>query len=133
MGWGDYRHASEPLLYGWFGEGHRKIKDRTQTTVWQIDRESSLRHPTQKPVALFSRGLRNSTIRGELVLDAFVGSGTTLIACEQLGRICYAMEIEPKYCDVVVQRWQTYTGKSAQRIAVVSEKIPGPAEVTTNA
>src|SRR3972149_676271 len=51
MGWGDYRHASEPLLYGWIGEGHRKIKDRPQTTVWQIDRESSLRHPTQKPVA----------------------------------------------------------------------------------
>lgn len=127
MGWGDYRHASEPLLYGWLGEGHRKIKDRTQTTVWQIDRESSLRHPTQKPVALFSRALRNSTIRGERVCDVFVGSGTTLIACEQLGRICYAMEIEPKYCDVVVTRWEQYTGKKARRVpaatAPVSEEV----------
>jgi site-specific DNA-methyltransferase (adenine-specific) len=122
MGWGDYRHASEPLLYGWIGEGHRKIKDRTQTTVWQIDRESSLRHPTQKPVALFSRALRNSTIRGENVADVFVGSGTTMIACEQHGRRCFAMEIEPKYCDVVVERWQTYTRRTAEQI-----RPPAPA------
>jgi len=125
MGWGDYRHASEPLLYGWIGEGHRKIKDRTQTTVWQIDRESSLRHPTQKPVALFSRALRNSTIRGERVLDCFVGSGTSLIACEQLGRICYAMEIESKYCDVVVQRWEQYTAKRAELIRPASPVAEG--------
>jgi DNA modification methylase len=122
MGWGDYRHASEPLLYGWIGEGHRKIKDRTQTTVWQIDRESSLKHPTQKPCALFSRALRNSTIRGENVADVFVGSGTTMIACEQLGRRCFAMEIEPKYCDVVVERWQTYTRRTAEQI-----RPPAPA------
>ncbi|HUU44366.1 MAG TPA: DNA modification methylase [Acidobacteriota bacterium] len=118
MGWGDYRHASEPMLYGWVGQGHRKITDRTQTTVWQIDRESSLKHPTQKPVALISRALRNSTIRGESVLDPFVGSGTTIIACEQLGRRCFAMEIEPKYCDVVVERWETYTGKKAELVRV---------------
>jgi DNA modification methylase len=116
MGFGDYRHRSEPLLYGWIGEGHRRIKDRTQTTVWEVDRESSLKHPTQKPCALFSRALRNSTIRGENVADVFIGSGTTLIACEQLGRRCFAMEIEPKYCDVVVQRWETYAGKRAERI-----------------
>ena len=124
MGWGDYRHASEPLLYGWIGDGHRKITDRTQTTVWQIDREASLRHPTQKPVALFSRALRNSTIRGERVLDPFVGSGTTLIACEQLGRRCFAMEIEPKYCDVAVKRWETYTGKKAELIGQIPTERP---------
>ena len=117
MGWGDYREQHEPMLYGWIGKGHRKIKDRTQTTVWHIDREGDYRHPTQKPVALISRALRNSTIRGENVLDPFVGSGSTLIACEQLGRRCFAMEIEPKYCFVVVRRWETYTGNKAQLVA----------------
>ena len=117
MGWGDYREQHEPILYGWIGNGHRKIKDRTQTTVWHIDREGDYRHPTQKPVALISRALRNSTIRGERVLDPFVGSGSTLIACQQLGRRCFAMEIEPKYCDVVVRRWETYTGNKTQLVA----------------
>jgi len=116
MGWGDYRERHEALLYGWIGENHRKIKDRTQTTVWEIDREGNYRHPTQKPVALFSRALRNSTIRGENVWDGFVGSGTTLIACEQLGRCCFAMEIEPKFCDVCVGRWENYTGKKAELV-----------------
>jgi DNA modification methylase len=116
MGWGDYREQHEAILYGWIGEGHRRIRDRTQTTVWQIDREANYQHPTQKPVAIISRALRNSTVRENCVLDPFVGSGTTLIACEQLGRRCFAMEIEPKYCDVVVQRWETYTGNTAELI-----------------
>ncbi len=133
MGWGDYRHASEPLMYGWIGEGHRRIKDRTQTTVWQIDRESSLRHPTQKPVALFSRALRNSTIRGENVADIFIGSGTTIIACEQLGRRCFAMEIEPKYCDVVVRRWEEYTGRTAERIPKPVTRASFSEEVSASA
>ena len=114
MGWGDYREQHECLLYGWIGEGHRRIQDRTQTTVWQIDREGDYHHPTQKPVALISRALRNSTVRGERVLDPFAGSGTTLIACEQLGRYCLATEIEPKYCDVIVKRWENYTGQKAK-------------------
>jgi site-specific DNA-methyltransferase (adenine-specific) len=84
--------------------------------VWQIDREGDYRHPTQKPVALFSRALRNSTIRGERVWDGFVGSGTTIIACEQLGRRCYAMELEPKYVDVCVARFEQYTGRKAELI-----------------
>ncbi len=130
MGWSDYREQHECLLYGWIGEGHRRIKDRTQTTLWHIDREGNYRHPTQKPVALLSRALRNSTIRGERVCDAFAGSGSTLIACEQLGRICYAMEIEPKYCDVVVTRWEQYTGRKAERIpatvAPVLEEVTDP-------
>jgi DNA modification methylase len=117
MGWGDYREQHEPILYGWIGKGHRKITDRTQTTVWPIDRGGDYQHPTQKPVALMSRALRNSTIRGENVLDPFVGSGTTLIACEQLGRRCFAMEIDPKYCDVVVRRWETYTSIQGQLFA----------------
>lgn len=116
MGHQDFRERHECLLYGWVGEGHRRVKDRRETTVWEIDREGNYRHPTQKPVALFSRALRNSTIRGEKVWDGFLGSGTTLIACEQLGRRCFAMELEPKYVDVCVQRWEQYTGKKAQLI-----------------
>jgi DNA modification methylase len=83
------------------------------------------RHPTQKPVALISRVLRNSTVRGEVALDPFAGSGTTLIACEQLGRRCLSMEIEPKYCDVIVQRWENYTGKKARilRDEVTQEEV----------
>lgn len=126
MGWQDYRERHECLLYGWIGEGHRKIKDRTQTTVWEIDREGNYRHPTQKPVALFSRALRNSTIRGERVLDPFIGSGTTIIACEQLGRRCYGIELEPKYVDVAVQRWEQYTGRKAERIRESSTKDAPP-------
>ncbi|MBU1319379.1 MAG: DNA modification methylase [candidate division Zixibacteria bacterium] len=114
MGWQDYREQHEAILYGWIGEGHRKIRDRTQTTVWQIDREGDYQHPTQKPVALISKALRNSTVRDDFVLDPFVGSGTTLIACEQLGRRCFAMEVEPKYCDVVIRRWEICTGNKAR-------------------
>ena len=124
MGHQDFRERHECLLYGWCGEGHRRVRDRRETTVWEIDREGSYKHPTQKPVALFSRALRNSTIRGECVLDPFVGSGTTMIAYEQLGRRCFALEIEPKYCDVVVQRWSQYTGKKAQRIPAIVAAVP---------
>lgn len=127
MGWQDYREQHECLLYGWIGNGHRKLRDRTQTTLWQIDREGNYIHPTQKPVSLFSRALRNSTVRGEIVSDVFVGSGTSIIACEQLGRRCFAMELEPKYCDVVVQRWEAYTGKKARRIPLQqSEPVEQP-------
>jgi DNA modification methylase len=128
MGWGDYREQHEAILYGWIGDGHRRIKDRTQTTVWQIDREGDYQHPTQKPVALISRALRNSTVRGESTLDCFAGSGSTLIACEQLGRRCYALEIEPKYVDVIVERWETYTGKKAE---LVRDELNESREVTT--
>jgi DNA modification methylase len=77
--------------------------------------------------------LRNSTIRGEAILDPFVGSGTTLIACEQLGRRCYAIELEPKYVDVVVERWESYTGKKAERIpASQSEPVQEVTSVAAN-
>lgn len=113
MGWGDYREQYEAILYGWIGDGHRKITDRTQTTVWSVDRESNYRHPTQKPVSLISRAIRNSTVRGEVILDLFGGSGTTLIASEMLGRICCMMEMDPKYCDVIVERWERQTHQKA--------------------
>lgn len=116
MGHQDFRERHECLLYGWVGEGHRRVKDRRETTVWEVDREGNYRHPTQKPVALFSRALRNSTIRGERVWDGFIGSGTSIIACEQLGRKCYGLELEPKYCDVAVKRWENYTGRKAELV-----------------
>jgi site-specific DNA-methyltransferase (adenine-specific) len=116
MGWSDFRHGFEPLMYGWIGDGHRKIKDRTQTTVWHIEREGNYRHPTQKPVALLSRALRNSTVRGEIVADVFAGSGSSMIACEQLGRRCFAMELDARYCDVIVKRWETYTAQKARLV-----------------
>jgi len=133
MGHQDFREKHECLLYGWIGDGHRRVRDRRETTVWEIDREGNYRHPTQKPVALFSRALRNSTVRGENVLDCFAGSGTTMIACEQLGRRCFAMELEPKYCDVVVSRWEKYTGKRAQRVIAAAESAPAPIGVATDA
>jgi DNA modification methylase len=116
LGHGDYRHRSEPILYGWRGEGHRRITDRTESTVWEIPREPNLHHVSQKPVALLSRAIRNSTVRGELVLDPFIGSGSTLICCEQLGRRCFALELDPRYCDVCVARWEKYTGRKAELI-----------------
>ena len=73
-------------------------------------------HPTQKPVAVMSRGIKNSSLRNQTVLDLFGGSGTTLIACEQLDRICYMMEIDSHYCDVIIDRWEAYTGQKAEKL-----------------
>ena len=73
-------------------------------------------HPTMKPVSLFARLIRNSTQRGEVVLDPFGGSGTTVIACEQLGRKARCIELDPHYCDVIIQRWEALTGKTARRV-----------------
>lgn len=116
MGRQDYHWKHEPCLYGWReGASHGWYTDRKQTTVLEFDRPSrSEDHPTMKPVALFAYQIGNSTAPQGLVYDSFLGSGTTLIAAEQLGRTCYGMEISPAYCDVVVKRWETLTGKSAQ-------------------
>ena len=111
----DYNYQHEPFLYGWnkthkfYGKG--KFKN---TSVWKIDRPTkSKEHPTMKPVELFAEILNNATENGDVVLDTFSGSGTTLIACEQLGRKCRAMELDPKYCDVIIKRWETLTGEKA--------------------
>jgi DNA modification methylase len=86
-------------------------------SVWSFgkDAAASYVHPTQKPVALAAEAVDKTTQKGETVLDLFLGSGTTLIACEQLGRRCYGMEISPAYCDVIVERWENLTGKQAVR------------------
>jgi site-specific DNA-methyltransferase (adenine-specific) len=115
MGRQDYHWQHEPCLYGWKeGASHLWASDRKQTTILDFDRPSrSENHPTMKPVALFEYQLLNNTKGGDIVLDSFGGSGTTLIAAEKNGRVARLMELDPKYVDVIVQRWQEFTGKQA--------------------
>ena len=128
MGWQDYRAQHEPILYGWKeGKGsHYYCGDRSKTTVWQIgrDAQASYVHPTQKPVALPGEAIANSSKPGDTVLDLFGGSGSTLVACEQTGRVNRSMELDPKYCDVIIRRWQQYTGQRAVH-AITGEPFPG--------
>ena len=111
----DYHWQAEPIFYGWVpNAAHRYRGGRQQTTVWNIDRpQKSPEHPTMKPVELVERAVENSSDAGHVVYDPFLGSGTTMIACERLGRRCYAMEIEPRYVDVAVKRWGAFTGLKA--------------------
>lgn len=113
----DYQSQHEPCLYGWVeGAPHRFYGDRKQVSVWQFDKESIAGHTTPKPVDLVCRAINNSSQKGQVVLDLFLGSGSTLIAAEKTGRTCYGMELDPKYCDVIVKRWEDFTGKKAQRV-----------------
>lgn len=115
LGRGDYHWQHEPILYGWApGEAHVWYGDRTQTTVLEFDRPTrSTSHPTMKPVGLVEYCIGNSSLQGDRVLDLFGGSGTTLLACENTGRKAYTMELDPRYCDVIVARWKAVTGKKA--------------------
>lgn len=111
---GDYQSIHEPCLYGWFDNGtHRFFGDRKQTSVWQFDRKSIEGHTTPKPIGFICKALENSSKKNEKVLDLFGGSGSTLIACEQLDRTCYMMELDPKYCDVIIKRYENLTGEKA--------------------
>jgi hypothetical protein len=112
-----YREAT-PVHYGWRkGAAHYFTDDRTLDTVWEIDRpKASREHPTMKPVELVERALLTATRRRDLVLDPFVGSGTTIIAAENTRRTAYAMDIDPRYAQVAIERWQAYTGKRATRL-----------------
>jgi DNA modification methylase len=117
FGRSDYHWQHEPILYGWRdGAGHQFFGERNQGTTWTIDRpmRSEKEHPTQKPVALPAKAIRNSSKGMDILFEPFAGAGSTIIAAEQLGRRCYGLEIEPRYCDVVVQRWEKLTGKKAE-------------------
>ena len=118
MGRQDYHWKHEPCLYGWKeGASHLWASDRKQTTVLEFDRPSvSKEHPTMKPVGLFDYLIKNNTNKDDIVLDLFAGSGTSIIACEQNGRIAYSMELDPKYVDVIISRWEKLTGQQAERI-----------------
>src|SRR5699024_7728387 len=118
MGRQDYHWKHEPCLYGWKpGAGHLWASDRKQTTVLDFERPNlNKEHPTMKPVRLFDYQIQNNTNKEDVVLDIFGGSGTTIIACEQNGRCAYTMELDPKYVDVIINRWEEYTGKKAELI-----------------
>jgi len=111
----DYHWKHEPCLYGWKGgAGHLWAADRKQTTILEFDRPPrNGEHPTMKPVALFEYQMLNNTKGGDIVLDSFGGSGTTMIAAEKNGRIARLMELDPCYADVIVRRWQEFTGRQA--------------------
>ena len=145
LGRQDYQWKHEPCLYGWKSGTHFFIKNRRQSTVIDDDinlemlSEKELRelineliepssiiredkplrnkeHPTIKPLNLIKRQIRNSTRKNDIVLDLFGGSGTTLIACEELKRVCYICELDPKFCDVIIKRWETLTGETAVKL-----------------
>ena len=115
LGRSDYQRQFEPILYGWpEGRKHYWCGARDQGDVWHIDRRQvNDLHPTMKPVELIERAVGNSSRYGEVVLDPFAGSGTTAIACERLGRRARMVEIDPRFVDVIVKRWQAYCGKQA--------------------
>lgn len=120
MGWQDYRAQHEPILYGWKeGNGkHQFFGDRTQTTIWNLKRDNvqDYVHPTQKPVGLPEKALRNSSKEQDIVLDLFGGSGSTLIACEKNGRKARLMELDPKYCDVIRKRWTKWAKENGRKV-----------------
>lgn len=118
MGRQDYQWQHEPILYGWkLGAGHYFIDDRTLSTVLEFDKPSrNAEHPTMKPIELIAYLIKNSSKKHDKVLDLFGGSGSTLIACEQLERQIYMMEKDPKYCDVIIDRWEKFTNKKAELI-----------------
>lgn len=112
----NYQRIYEPCFYGWFDKSSF-CGIRNEVEVWEIDRPSNSKlHPTMKPIEICEKAILNSSDRNDIVLDLFLGSGSTLIACEKHGRICYGMELDPIYVDVIVKRWEEYTGKKAELI-----------------
>ena len=118
MGHSEYHYKHEPILFGWKPGDRLKNSDRTKTTVWDFARpKASREHPTMKPVEMWAYAIKNHTRQGDTVYEPFSGSGTTIIACEQLGRKCRAIEISPAYVAVALQRWADATGKTPKLMA----------------
>ncbi len=121
LGRADYAYKHEPILYAWKGTGH-KYHGGFQTSILEFDRpQKSDLHPTMKPLALFTHLIRNSSLKGENVGDWFLGSGTTLIACERTGRICYGCELDPRYANVILSRYEEETGQQARLLERIEE------------
>ncbi len=116
MGRQDYQWKHEPILYGWKeGKAHYFIDSRSQNTVLEFDKPTrNAEHPTMKPIDLLVYLIKNSSKENNLIVDLFGGSGSSLIAAEQSNRICYTMELDPRYCDVIIKRWETLTGQKAE-------------------
>jgi DNA modification methylase len=112
----DYMSKYEPIFYGWVDE-HNFYGGNNGMDIWDIKRTSKNElHPTMKPIELCEKGLKDGSIKSQLVLDLFLGSGSTLIAAEKLKRKCYGMELDEKYCDVIINRWEQFTGNKAEKI-----------------
>ena len=118
MGRQDYHWKHEPCLYGWKeGAAHKWTSDRTQTTILEFDRPTRNEdHPTMKPVDLLEYQIQNNSIMGDIILDPFLGSGSTLIAAEECGRICYGAELDENYGDVIIRRYEEFSGEVAQKL-----------------
>ena len=117
FGRSDYHPKHEPCIYGWKEGSHNWYGDRKQSTVFDFDKpQRSDEHPTMKPIGLFGYQMQNSSKEGDIILDSFGGSGTTMIACEQLGRKCRMMELDPHYCTVIIARWEKLTGQKAVKL-----------------
>jgi DNA modification methylase len=118
MGRQDYHWQHEPILYGWKpGSAHRWYGGRKEATVWNFDKPlRNADHPTMKPIGIPARAIQNSTKPGDIILDLFGGSGSTLLAAEQTDRSCYMMELDPVYCDVIIKRYEQFTGEKANKI-----------------
>jgi len=118
MGRLDYDYKHEPILYGWPEKKSHKFYGMgdMKTSVWEVSQEQNKLHPTMKPVVLIENALMNSTKIGMMAFDPFLGSGSTLIACEKTGRRCFGMEIDPHYCQVIIERWEKYTGNTAKKL-----------------
>lgn len=128
ISYGDYNQQTEFCLYAWKENNgaHNWYGPNNESTLWQIKRDptASYTHPTQKPVALAYRAIKNSSKRGDIVLDMFLGSGTTLIAAEGLKRTCFGLEIDPYYCDAIVRRYIVYVGKENASPELVKKYLP---------
>ena len=115
FGRSDYPYKHEPIVYCWFGK--HKFYGKREASVWDIPRPSQSKlHPTMKPVELCARAIGNSSLPGDIVLDCFAGSGSTLIACEQLERTGYMIELDPRYCQIILDRFEAYTGQVAGKV-----------------
>lgn len=129
IGYGDYNQQTEFCLYGWKQNNgsHRWYGPTNESTLWELNRDPTKDyiHPTQKPIGLAQRAIRNSSVRGDVVLDLFLGSGSTLIAAESLDRACYGVEIDPKYCDAIVRRYIAYAGREKVSSEVYAKYVGG--------
>jgi DNA modification methylase len=118
----DYHNKFEPILYlEKIGKGEVKRiwnGQRDKSNVWNFDRDRNVKHPTNKPVQLIKFALLNSSNKNNIIIDPFLGSGSTLIACEKTNRVCYGMELDTKYCDVIIERWEQFTGQKAKKCGV---------------
>ncbi|HEA70991.1 hypothetical protein LCGC14_0405700 [marine sediment metagenome] len=120
IGRSEYHYKHEPILFGWVPGKRLNCPDRTKTSVWDFNRPTrSDLHPTMKPVEMWMYGIKNHTKKGDLLYEPFVGSGTTLIACEKMGRKCFGLEIDPRYCDVIVKRYVDFCKKNKKEHSVM--------------